>query len=353
MALASWVPQVIQRRQALSLAAAEYQRPPQTRVVRAAGTVRGSAMNNSVATSSPRPLQLVAGGNSTGPAAEGAQISGSQRISSQRQAYLAARARGAKRRMILSAALLVGTAAMWTIGIMAILDWYWALIPSGLLVTVVAMGTIAARAGRRADRDYSANLNKLASPDKPLAQRGNHPELSVRHNAQPVSLIGGQARTPSVVSKWEMPISRSLPIAPAKPITAKIPDAEMSEIVARYLADATDAQPLEPETRWSLGTRAAHAPEAAVVADVSGPPAEAAAVGVSEARIDEQTQQAEPQAPAPHEFASDLPAPGDEPRADSGPNATVLAFPAPPDRPRTDTLSLPLDEILARRRAVS
>jgi len=300
----------------------------------------------------------------------------------QRQIYLARRAKAARWRLLISVALLLGSASMWGLYYFDFLAWYWALIPTGLLVTVLALGTIAARAGREADRKYHSSQTELEnnSQRKAIGIEPANQSLSASQN-----VTGNQVAIAKTIPSAPLVIPRQTPevvalsqptIAPmpvltveqpskyAQPIPAKtsesntevIPGAEQAKIVAQHLISD------EPETRWSLGTPAAEPAPLLVVADA---PAETSTIvdavsAVAPANLTSVGPAAdlrEMQEAVGQEYATatEIPMDAQEPEVstDSGPNAMVLEFPAPPDRPTTDTLGLPLDEILARRRAVS
>lgn len=316
MALVSWVPQVIKHRQTLSLTAAEFQRPAQTRIIRRAGEAGSNIVTNAQQHFSEANFQR----------------------------HLEIRAKAIKRRQALSIFLLTAMVALGALSYFRFLSWYWALIPAGLLVAVLALGANAAKVARQVDADFAAQRGAMSANS---AGAGNSSHVLLATPATNVGNgVGGITRSVVSLPKMGLQIAPA-GFTPARPpkqtaTTERIPDAEMAEIVAQHLEDDLPDSNIEPETRWSLGTPAANgrseqAPKVLVETAIAESIALAQDIGLA-GGDGEQVSEA---------IASQ------EPQLDSGPNAEVLAFPAPPERQSTDTLGLSLDEILARRRAVS
>jgi len=77
-----------------------------------------------------------------------------------RVAYLQLRAERARRRLIISIVLLVFTAALWSYRLIPGFSypWWYALVPTALLLAVLVSGRLAARAAAANDQRYFANL---------------------------------------------------------------------------------------------------------------------------------------------------------------------------------------------------
>jgi hypothetical protein len=89
-----------------------------------------------------------------------------------RRAYLARRARRARRRMVLTVLLLLATAGAWAAVPVTTLLWYGALAPTGLLVIVLVLGRIASANSRRADARWAVGARaRVVEPAEPKRVR--------------------------------------------------------------------------------------------------------------------------------------------------------------------------------------
>ncbi|MFE6971110.1 hypothetical protein [Isoptericola sp. NPDC057653] len=311
-----------------------------------------------------------------------------------RLAMLEQRAARARRRLLLTLLLLLATVAAWVVVGLGLVTWVAGAVPTALLLGVLVLGRVAVLQARRADARWAAErkaARQQATQARALANGGPH---APRNRPR----VTGHAVRPSATHTQMIPRVA----APAAEPSSARPTPRASSRVAAGAVGARDEEPTEPEPvvpraapasgRAVYDARADEAPaepEPVVVVDpgpgpapVAGPPP----VG------------SEPWEPVPvplPTYVTKPAAPRREPRplvassstatgrtvsvSDSarvaalaatmqaalGPTATPAgadtassttssardaAAPEEP-RPRTETLGLPLDEILARRRA--
>jgi hypothetical protein len=86
-----------------------------------------------------------------------------------RLAVIEERARRARRRLVLTLVLLVATVAGWVAVATALVVWWAALVPTALLAVVLVLGRLAARSARRADERWAAE--RRAAERKALQAR--------------------------------------------------------------------------------------------------------------------------------------------------------------------------------------
>ena|GEM_PF-3622964 len=75
---------------------------------------------------------------------------------------LETRAARARRRLLITIVLLLAAAGMWIAAYFAVVAWPWALIPSALLLTVLILGRAAAISDRKANERWSAQRRRAA-----------------------------------------------------------------------------------------------------------------------------------------------------------------------------------------------
>lgn len=251
---------------------------------------------------------------------EGVSVPARPVVDSKRAVLLRDRAARARRRLILTIALLAASAVAWALVPTIGLAWYVGLAPSGLLGAVLISGTMAARKARRAD---AAHRQALAVARRETAASRTEP--TARRAETPASTDGARS-APGVRDKAESDDKTETdgqgqwaPRAPRSPSATRSPNEARS---ASFLASSA------PETDWHLGIGvAADETLAGTVRDAS-----------SGVRLDDGAgaQRAQAQTdgePAGDGFGSELGESDDE--------------------VSTDSLGLPLNEILARRRLAS
>jgi hypothetical protein len=277
-----------------------------------------------------------------------------------RLAQLERRAARARRRLLLTLVLVLGTAVAWVLVAIGTVGWYAGAAPSVLLLAVLITGSVAARAGRRADAHWTAErrtAERRAAQARTLANGGPY---APRNRAR----VTGHAVHGSSTHTQMIP-RVAVAAAPAElPATATLAEREDGGGVAE------DQAPAEPRP-------SVEAPAETPATD------DAPAVDVPPAR---RPIGGEPWVPVPvplPTYVTKPAAPRREPRPLTGATPAVAArlqdtmnralgattTPARADatagetpsgtpvpagdepRPRTETLGLPLDQILARRRA--
>ncbi|GAA1731707.1 hypothetical protein GCM10009809_28950 [Isoptericola hypogeus] len=291
-----------------------------------------------------------------------------------RLAQLELRAARARRRLLLTVLLLLATIAGWAVVATGLVDWYAGAVPSALLLVVLALGRLAARSARRADARWTAErrtAQREATQARALANGGPY---APRNRAR----VTGHAVRPSAAH------TQMIPRVPA-PSSARADqgfrvDVRAGTPVPIDVVTPAEARPArrEPATA-AVGDRAE-----TDGGDVDrGPQPGAATTTTGRAPVG-----GEPWDPVPvplPTYVTKPSAPRREPRplpavpsAGTGSAAASLAAtmhealgptvtPArtapehPSDggsshagdepRPRTETLGLPLEQILARRRA--
>jgi len=316
-----------------------------------------------------------------------------------RLAVLEQRAARARRRLLLTVLLLLATIGAWVVVGLGLVGWYAGAAPTGLLLVVLVLGRIAVLQARRADARWAAErkaAQRQATEARALANGGPHaPRNRARvtgHAVRPSATHTQMIPRVTVAGADQQPASRPSGRAPRRPEPAA---------TARVTVPAEEArgdESAEPEParraaseRAVFDVRAGEAeatPEPIVVVDPAedaqqvpaGPPPvgsepwEPVPVPLPTYVTKPAAPRREPRPLVAPDAGRTLPA-GDAlaatMRAALGPTATPAgapvterasgAVPAPSTsddvvagdepRPRTETLGLPLDEILARRRA--
>ncbi|MFE5341448.1 hypothetical protein ACFQ80_14555 [Isoptericola sp. NPDC056578] len=328
-----------------------------------------------------------------------------------RLALLEQRAARARRRLLLTVLLLLVTIGGWVVVGLGLVGWYAGAAPTALLLVVLVLGRVAVLQARRADARWVAErkaAQRQATEARALANGGPHaprnrPRVTghaVRPSATHTQLI------PRVAAPADQPAARTSPRAtrrtePASPGSrATVPAADARGEESAEPEPATVRRAAASSERLVFDVRAdepAATPEPVVVVDPGergdGAPAGPPPVGSEPwepVPVPLPTYVTKPAAPRrePRPLAAPgvgrtLPA-GDAARgaalaatvrATLGPTATPAGAPvaerapgtlgaasstadgttdlaaADEPRPRTETLGLPLDEILARRRA--
>jgi hypothetical protein len=344
--LGFWVPQQVQRRQVLADAGLDDRFSGALRVlsVGADGSTtagKGRAMHT---TSTTGPVTgsvpLVAG-------ATGATSSG-RRARTARLEVLERRAARARRRLTLTVLLVVATAAVWTVVGLGFVHWGVGAAVSGLLVVVLVMGRLAVLAARRSDARWRADRRaqrQRATQERTLAHGGPY---APRNRAR----ITGLAVHPSSTHTQMIPRVQPAASPPSRERAAR-PEATSS---------ADDVAETEPERAVVIGTVAAPSAPAPARRPVGGEPWEPVPVPLP-------TYVTKPEAPRREQETTVpvsrrrvalppvwdvVPERASATSADDagvGDRSTADAVRADEPRPRTETLGLPLEQILARRRA--
>ncbi|MGF0117975.1 hypothetical protein ACQFYA_16900 [Promicromonospora sp. Marseille-Q5078] len=322
-----------------------------------------------------------------------------------RLALLELRAARARRRLLLTVLLLLATAAGWVVVALGLVSWYAGAVPSALLLAVLVLGRVAVLQARRTDARWAAErkaAQRQATEARALANGGPH---APRNRAR----VTGHAVRPStthtqMIPRVSVPTTSDRP-APARP-AQRAPRPSEPTTTSRVTVPADGArgdESAEPEPVAVVSVdRAASGrqvfdvgadepvpePEPVVLVDpgpgpVAGPPPvgsepwEPVPVPLPTYVTKPTAPRREPR-PIPGASAGRA-LPAADPvrsaalaatmRATLGPTATpaggadarrqessaagTAAGPTAGDepRPRTETLGLPLDEILARRRA--
>lgn len=251
-----------------------------------------------------------------------------------RLAQLERRAARARRRLVLTLLLVLATAAGWAVVGLGFAPWYAGAVPSALLVLVLVFGRIAVVSARRSDARWAAEVRsarRQATQARALANGGPY---APRNRAR----VTGHAVQPSATR------------------TQMIPRVSADDIRRAVEAEkASRRDVIEPEP----------VPEDAVmiIEEPSGSAAEPP-TGVGGTAWDP--------VPVPlPTYVTKPPAPRREPRPLTGSTSVVAPstatsasshvsdsdvprdelLVADPPRPVTETLGLPLEQILARRRA--
>ncbi|MGW8565630.1 hypothetical protein [Isoptericola sp. NPDC055881] len=317
-----------------------------------------------------------------------------------RLAMLERRAARARRRLLLTVLLLLVTAAAWVVVALGLVGWVAGAVPSALLLGVLVLGRVAVLQARRADARWAAErkaARRQATEARALANGGPH---APRNRPR----VTGHAVRPSATHTQMIP---RVAAPGAQPAPAR-PTPRDSSRVTVPPGGARDEESAEPEPvsspreapssgRDVFDVRADEVPalpEPVVVVDpgpgpapLPGPPP----VGSDPwepVPVPLPTYVTKPAAPRREPrplVASSSTAPGrvvpvsdaarvaalaatmqaalgptatpagasEQPGERTAPAADAVADVAAPEepRPRTETLGLPLDEILARRRA--
>jgi hypothetical protein len=310
---------------------------------------KGRAMHTSTTGPATGSVPLVAG-------ASGAPSS-DRRERTARLEMLEQRAARARRRLTLTVLLVLLTAGAWTAVGVGYVHWGVGAAVSGLLLVVLVMGRLAVMAARRSDARWRAerrSQRQRATQERTLAHGGPY---APRNRAR----ITGLAVHPSSTHTQMIPR-----VQPAAPVAGRERAAQPE---AASTPSADGVVEAEPERGRVIGT-------GIVIGTVSVPRALDAGRDPLHAEpwepvpVPLPTYVTKPEAPRPEQATT---VPTQRPRValppvwDVAPSAAASAASsgspaerstAGPDsvradepRPRTETLGLPLEQILARRRA--
>lgn len=342
-------------------------------------------------------------GASRAPTAPHTEGPAASRPGESRLALFELRAARARRRLLLTVLLLLATVAGWVVVGLGLVGWYAGAVPSALLLVVLVLGRVAVLQARRADARWAAErkaARQQATQARALANGGPHaPRNRARvtgHAVRPSTTHTQMIPRVSAPSTTDQPASRpaqraSRPSGPTTTSRVTVPaddargeeSAEPEPVAVVHRDRATSGRQVFDV---GAGERAPE-PEPVVLVDpgpgpVAGPPP----VGSEPwepVPVPLPTYVTKPAAPRreprPLTGTAGRALPAADPvrsaalaatmRAALGPTATPAgaadarreasstAGPAAgttvgeEPRPRTETLGLPLDEILARRRA--
>lgn len=313
-----------------------------------------------------------------------------------RLAMLERRAARARRRLVLTLLLLVATAAAWAVVAAGLVGWYAGAVPSGLLLVVLVLGRFAARSARRSDARWAAErrtAQREATQARALANGGPYaPRNRARvtgHAVRPstthtqmiprVDVSSSARRATEDVAASSRPLVAPEPVDRADPVevvtTAQVrrepaareaggssrdggdgdrevaPTPEPQEPAAprpvggepwdpvpvplpTYVTKPTAPRrpSVSPDGSFTLGRQTSAASLAATMDGALGPTATPARAAVDRGVAAEDRAEGDAGQTGETVDRSATTA-GDEPR------------------PRTETLGLPLEQILARRRA--
>ncbi|MFV2144796.1 hypothetical protein [Isoptericola sp. G70] len=289
------------------------------------------------------------------------------RVRTQRLAVLERRAARARRRLVVTLGFVLATAGAWTAVGLGHLPWWGAVVPSAALALVLLLGRVAVLAARRSDARWRAERRaeqQRATQQRTLAHGGPY---APRNRAR----VTGRAVHPSDTSTRMIP--RVQPAA--RPQTA--PDRSAEDIGTPAGRRATSREPTASASVRHSGDGASEAddservpaaPRTARPEPVGGEPWEpvpvplptyvtkpvaprreqATTVPTHETRV-EPSEPVRESAPVAASAASAASAPTAPAGAARDAHDASLTTEEP--RPRTETLGLPLEQILARRRA--
>ncbi|PFG44265.1 hypothetical protein ATJ88_2986 [Isoptericola jiangsuensis] len=328
--LGFWVPQQLRRRQVLADAGLDDRFSGGLRVLAMADGTNGRRGMTARRTSGTPPTgatpRVTAGSGGPHPR------SGDRTA---RLQVLERRAARARRRLTLTVLLALLTAAAWTVVGLGYVPWPVATVPSVLLAVVLVLGRVAVVAARRSDARWRADRRaqrQRATQERTLAHGGPY---APRNRAR----ITGLAVHPSDTSTQMIPR-----VQPAATVPTGAPRARTTPAVATDEPVAPESEP-EPAP-IPLGT-------VGVTRPVGGEPWDPVPVPLP--TYVTKPLAPRPTVPLPPELAtSSAPAPrpaAGEQRASVAPETPAEPLAGDEPRPRTETLGLPLEQILARRRA--
>lgn len=275
-----------------------------------------------------------------------------------RRALLEARAKRTRRRRALTLALLVVTAGAWAAVPFTTLLWYGALVPSVPFVVVLGLGRAAAASARRADARWAAEqraAERRALHARALAAGG--PRAPMNRARVTGRAVRGSSTMTQMLPKVQVKVVEGVaePAEPAPPADVAAPEAEAPPVVPAQ-GKAWDPRPVPLPTYVTKPAaprrepRPISAPTPAVSTGWASSPAARAQAPVEE--VGEATT-------SWSLGAAQAAALGRTQAAALGPTATPAPAPAgatdpvatPEPRAVSETLGLPLEQILARRRA--
>ncbi|WP_068203983.1 hypothetical protein [Isoptericola dokdonensis] len=329
--LGFWVPQQLRNRQVLADAGLDDRFSGGLRVLTMAdGTDRRRGMTTGRGADAPASgavPRVTAGSGVPGVAQQ-------SRERTARLEVLERRAARARRRLTLTALLVLLTVAAWTVVALGYLMWPVALVPSVLLAVVLLLGRVAVVAARRSDARWRAERRaqrQRATQERTLAHGGPY---APRNRAR----ITGLAVHPSDTSTQMIPR-----VQPAATVPSSAGRSRSTPAVA-------PEEPVAPETEPDpvgipLGT-------VAVTRPLGGEPWEPVPVPLP--TYVTKPLAPRPAVPLPPELSrptAPAPAAREQRPAPVAPEPAQESLAGDEPRPRTETLGLPLEQILARRRA--
>lgn len=271
----------------------------------------------------------------------------------ERRARRAARAR---RRLIVSALLMVCSIVAWVLVGLDQLHWGMAVAPSGMLLFVLFLGRRAARAARRADARWQATVRaarQRATQARVLANGGPY---APRNRVQVTGLAthGSSTQTQAIPRVVRKDVLDEILDGPAKPKVIEVPVED--EVRAERPVEAK-----EPPKRDQLPSGRAWdpvpVPLPTYVTKPAAPQRQPAALPASSAASRGSASATGPTASAPGRqpgsgavLPPSIPVSGPV-RAGADPVAADELLRGEPPRMKSETLGKPLEEILARRRA--
>lgn len=259
----------------------------------------------------------------------------------ERRARRAARAR---RRLIVSAILLVCSIGAWTLVGFDRMHWGPAVTLSAMLLFVLFLGRRAARAARRADARWHETVRsarRRATQARALANGGPY---APRNRAQVTGLAtrGSSTETQAIPRVARRDVLDEILDGPAKPKVIEVSVEPVAEVEPEAVAKrdeapsgrAWDPVPVPLPTYVTKPAAPPRTPAALPSGSAQGPTAAAGAPGRQGGVV----------------MPPSVPVSGAKP-ADADPIAEDELLRGEPPRMKSETLGTPLEEILARRRA--
>jgi hypothetical protein len=244
-----------------------------------------------------------------------------------RDTYLAARAKRAHRRLALTVTLLAATAATAAAAAWTTLLWYSVLAPVALLALVLLLGRQAAKAGQRADARWNAQpagqeANACREVSRPAPQHQPRPR-----NAD-VTYTQARKTRPAVADDARQEDARPAAAGHDKPAPTSRPGVSHggTPLPAEAAQAATELIP-RPQARYAAQPVAPYEAPRPITGENTLAPEGISAQGTS--------------------------VQGTSARETSARGIWGVLDDDPQTRPHTDSLSLPLNQILARRRTAS
>lgn len=278
----------------------------------------------------------------TGARAAGPPSGATPRVRTQRLAVLERRAARARRRFLVTLGLVLVTAGAWAAVGLGYLVWWGAMVPTALLAAVLLLGRFAVLAARRSDARWRAERRaeqQRATQERTLAHGGPY---APRNRAR----ITGRAVHPSDTSTGMIPRVRPATAGQAEPAERGATHREAETSVPAGDTRTGDADDTEPVREAPGDPRPSTEPWEPVPVPLPTYVTKPAAPRREQATTvpTHETRAAPPGAVPTAEAPSTGERPGPDERHEGG---RELEEP----RPRTETLGLPLEQILARRRA--
>ncbi|NOV97386.1 hypothetical protein [Isoptericola halotolerans] len=345
--LGYWVPQRVRHRQQLADAQLDDRFSGGLRVLavadggsdraRAGGRRKEGAMRQS-----DRASAVTGSVPPTGARAAGPPSGATPRVRTQRLAVLERRAARARRRFLVTLGLVLVTAGAWAAVGLGYLVWWGAMVPTALLAAVLLLGRFAVLAARRSDARWRAERRaeqQRATQERTLAHGGPY---APRNRAR----ITGRAVHPSDTSTGMIPRVRPATAGQAEPAERGATHREAETSVPAGDTRTGDADDTEPVREAPGDPRPSTEPWEPVPVPLPTYVTKPAAPRREQATTvpTHETRAAPPGAVPTAEAPSTGERPGPDERHEGG---RELEEP----RPRTETLGLPLEQILARRRA--